>query len=812
MKIYLKQDWDYQPSYKKGNTLGHFIGREREKNGLVDEFLRKDSGSILVSGARGVGKTALVYKALQEATEKDKRIVPIVMNSSQLEIYTKNPKESLAEIILKNLIRRLYGYFQTEPGSDEKLPKGLRDDIGNLYKKAVAAKFEITEKLSQEERIEKLKEESIIEKLSETFDREYLTKVFYVVSAVIVLFLPSFWGIELINRILAIILFLIPKFKFERTKQWIEKFITKLSHSKSAEMVYREDNSLSNLEYELNNILKNLLKAKKKIIFVIDELDKIEKGEEDKKDSDAIFEIIKTYKNLFTLSSALFVFITSSVTYERIIEAKKDKGKYYTLFTNRIFLNRPDFPDLENFIDSIIYKIEVDNRVIDKDFNKKISGEDLKLFRNFKNYLCYKAKSDYFDLYLTIRDYITSYVQEKDKRFPVIEIEKLTFDERLKSKLQEALCQIFQRNRTKEPSEWHENDVILSDLYDFIDDNYNIDFEFDFDQEGWTHSIIGDYLIPYLDRLEIIQKIETKSKNNQGEPINVGVFQWTGVIPGEENKEDVPPSPDILFNKEKNFLRIGEKYVQQVNDIDDIINIIMGKREKTEYKIGDEILQESDAQEYTGINSYNIFEKYKPYLEGLEQVVPKNVNKQDLITYTKELEQEIQKLKAIVLRIFTNLIKKAFSQKEIGHTEQQLKSDPELFNLTSLLRNRIIEQGLSHFVIFRNNPPKSKQLLITLNIEPILLSEDVLQFLEQNEFYRLANIQTDYKLNYSGKDEMIEEKTRYDTIKVRGGKTKRKRRIEKIKKKRTSFINIKVKEDYTVFVEPIKDLIVWFGL
>ena len=286
MKIYLKQDWDYQPSYKKDDQRGYFIGREKEKNQLVDEFLRKESGSILISGARGVGKTALIYRALQESTEKNENVIPIVINASQLELYSKNKdnnsdnkEKSLPEIILHNLIRRLYSSFQTESGYKSKLNLSLENKLGLLYKKAIAKKFEITERSSQEENVKKLKEETIIDKLSYTLDKKYLIKTISFVAAVIVLFLPPFWQEKLVNYILAVVLFLIPNFTFKKTKQWIGESICKLSHSKSAEEVYQEDNSLSNLEYELNNILKELSKNKIKIIFVIDELDKIEKEE-----------------------------------------------------------------------------------------------------------------------------------------------------------------------------------------------------------------------------------------------------------------------------------------------------------------------------------------------------------------------------------------------------------------------------------------------------------------------------------------------------------------------------------------------------
>lgn len=69
IKIKLKTDWDSPPKIDDG---GHFVGRAEELSILVNELIRKNSGLILISGERGVGKTALVYKALQVILKQPK--------------------------------------------------------------------------------------------------------------------------------------------------------------------------------------------------------------------------------------------------------------------------------------------------------------------------------------------------------------------------------------------------------------------------------------------------------------------------------------------------------------------------------------------------------------------------------------------------------------------------------------------------------------------------------------------------------------------------------------------------------------------
>lgn len=66
MKLFLKEDWDIPiqiPLTK--NNVGYFIGRKKELFSLFNELSRRKTGSILISGYRGVGKTSLVYKVTQ---------------------------------------------------------------------------------------------------------------------------------------------------------------------------------------------------------------------------------------------------------------------------------------------------------------------------------------------------------------------------------------------------------------------------------------------------------------------------------------------------------------------------------------------------------------------------------------------------------------------------------------------------------------------------------------------------------------------------------------------------------------------------
>jgi len=140
-KIILKADWDVNinsplNTKEQAKEQGHFVGREKEVELLTNEILRRPSGSILISGYRGVGKTSLVYKALWEAIKKDHNIIIVILNAAQLEVESDG-SEINARKIIENLIKRLYSATR----ETNVLSKKTKDEIERLYRKAVASEF-----------------------------------------------------------------------------------------------------------------------------------------------------------------------------------------------------------------------------------------------------------------------------------------------------------------------------------------------------------------------------------------------------------------------------------------------------------------------------------------------------------------------------------------------------------------------------------------------------------------------------------------------------------------------------------------------
>src|SRR2546422_1156735 len=71
-RMQFRKEWNARPRFESEEE-GLFVGREDFLNRLTSHFISKGGGTILISGVRGVGKTALVDRALVDARQKLQR-------------------------------------------------------------------------------------------------------------------------------------------------------------------------------------------------------------------------------------------------------------------------------------------------------------------------------------------------------------------------------------------------------------------------------------------------------------------------------------------------------------------------------------------------------------------------------------------------------------------------------------------------------------------------------------------------------------------------------------------------------------------
>src|ERR1700730_17427018 len=92
-RVLFRPGWDARPRYENEDP-GVFVGRDELLERMKNNFVSKPSGTILISGVRGVGKTALVDRALIQArNELQQR-------------YWKQARKALADARFWHLIDR----------------------------------------------------------------------------------------------------------------------------------------------------------------------------------------------------------------------------------------------------------------------------------------------------------------------------------------------------------------------------------------------------------------------------------------------------------------------------------------------------------------------------------------------------------------------------------------------------------------------------------------------------------------------------------------------------------------------------------
>lgn len=693
LELILKKDWDYFPDYSK--VQGHFVGRKDEKDKVLNWFIRREKGCFLVSGQRGVGKTALVYEALREAGQKKdekKQITPIFISASQLVaddcVIKDNEVEhikldGLQDKVITNFIRRLFVEINNlkDTAPLKKHPE-LIEELGDLYRKAVSSQTEIKEHFQLKKGLQKEnKEESEVGAKWELKEGQSaaLFSSFLSVLGTVIIISPA-WGNHLVNLIFGLFFIIFPQsiYAIQRKKE-IKKQTERMDTS--VEQLYVSDRNVGNLVHDFHSLLKKLTNVVK-IIFVVDEMDKTEG-----KPNEA--ELIRAFKNLFTISDGLFVFITSQETYQSVEKSREEKGSRgvnYTLYTDRIFISRPSFFDLEKYIDEIIF-----------DASQELL--ESKEYHNFRNLLCYQAKSDFFELHYKIRDYIGKY---DDQDRPVLQIEGLILEEIKQANLQKVIGQIFSRNRFLESSNWYRNDELLSALYRLVDNPAETKKEI----VSVPPSKIGmdllqlrifnasENLLDYLCRLQYIADKTLQPETKDGNIITVASFRWTGTV------NDVPPKPTIALEYEKNFSDSLSKFVKTSNEIAELEAVLTGQ--KFDVKVDGGQPTNRNTTSFGGVDAQAIYNAKLPYLTKLKNSSsPVFVPREELDKQTIDIVSQITHLYNSVATIMMSLIRKDLNLK--NYATKRLEKDSSLFSGPMTPIREGVSDKLIHDCIYKAN-------------------------------------------------------------------------------------------------------------
>ena len=405
--VYLKSSWDAQ--MKIGDNSNFHTIRKHEHDKLVDFISDHDEGSLLVCGDRGVGKSSTVYRAINEIQDQDECMLVAKIDAT-LDAFRSDQNNSNS--LIRQLVRSLYKITKDE----QDIPEKIQNKTAELYIRSKASSVLEDQSITQ-----KIVSEKIF-----TIRGNIISNLFIIALSVLHFIIPNSLYPSWLLSVFVFVssgMFFVTLISMKTTKHI----------QNTASTHYRSEDDHIKMQQDLGDLLSRI-KEYHKILFVIDELDKI----------DNAHSIIKKSKTLINQGNALFIFISDPEILERL---KQKNAKEYTLFSQKLFIKRPLFQEMDKFLDGII------------DWDKSQDAQSQ--YKNFKNYIEYVSHTDFFELYHAIRDHT---IYENNENAKMINV-SLDDTQRKKSILQNAIQWVYEKRHSKKQSQWQNNDKMLDVLY-----------------------------------------------------------------------------------------------------------------------------------------------------------------------------------------------------------------------------------------------------------------------------------------------------------------------------------------------------------
>lgn len=625
--IFLKPNWSEQFIYGDASP-GFFVGREDEKRSLKSILRHTDSSSILISSVRGVGKTSFIHKSLNELNiEKKNSVIPVFINIGN--VLSKS-KEEQKDGLLSALIEGIY--WSNKFSKTEELEEIYQCSIGD---------FEFNKGNSNKQEDQKNTSFEFISKL-----KDFGPSLFGVFAIALGVAVPNIWVRILITILGSSVLFL----SFSVSKKTIKEIFTRKKFS--------INNSSSYLQIKFEQWLKKQsISKKRKIVFVIDELDKIK--EEDS------FQLIKEYKNLFTLSLTHFIFVASEKAYELVSNSRVGDlttAIFPTLFTHVFYLPLPKSSELKDFMNEIVLK----NNEIEEATKEKIF-----------NYLLFRSGNDFFQLRRNIQDLCS----HDSKGSPFLDLGLIEDNDDNYSDVAKLFHYLekyhLSRVLKRLKKQWKENSNIQTTIFAFLNKYFLNDFSSRalLDSEDKPIEILDD-LIDFLIGIGVLRRTGS-------EQIDIN-FQW------QKNKylrSDQAP----LLSGDKELIKNMKKLILYANDLDEIVE----KRHNKSFGDYNEVYSDGDGEELSGVNLYGTFSKYEKLYNKIQNPLDRVlISISDVTDARNEIIQKNQEIENKYFEslnsIFSKVLREDCSSNYQGSPINELfTSCPNLINATSSVDRNI---------------------------------------------------------------------------------------------------------------------------
>ncbi|WP_394884291.1 ATP-binding protein [Clostridium butyricum] len=337
------------------------VGTEKIQsiNQLKQQIVNGNSSCILISGYRGVGKTTFVRMIEKQMDKKQVLFIPI--NLSKYESYS---------FILRKLIRKIYLNFSEIQKERKNKNEDLIKNIELLYEHTF---YEV----NSSSNIKKIKESSY--NINNNFSIKELLKNFLPICAVV---------LSIINLKFNILFFIkryINSIIFICSLAWLIIKNVSITFQHKKNKVYLEELNRKTLyddeiaEYHLKTILNDLRDEGIKIIFLFDELDKIE-------DENDMNHLIADLKPLLLSDLATSFIIAGQQLYYKFINSNTlDDSIITSIFSKAIHIPLATNIELEKLFNSFVEdKNNLDKEIV-KEYIDSLILKSNRVIRTFVN-------------------------------------------------------------------------------------------------------------------------------------------------------------------------------------------------------------------------------------------------------------------------------------------------------------------------------------------------------------------------------------------------------------------------------------------
>jgi len=760
MKIKLHIDWDFFP--KIDEEVGYFTGRRLIKERLINEASRRTSGAILISGSRGVGKTALVYESLRNvslkvlkvkdrsfrnikeitfvriekfpfvktslSTQHEMALLPITVNASQLDLnFSPDAKLSKGQVIRKEIIINLIRGLRAEV---KKRDESKLSIVEPLYKTALATEYRVSKETSTSRTTEYGWEGSFKAKLSPALAivvSLFLGSITFIIAYYL---LGLSLNLELIYRLffsiaLALVSCAVSMFYKEHT--------TKASSDR--ELYIKDDTSVTNLEILLDETLTELSKYFK-LVFIIDELDFLENSilnPISPNQSTSVINLVKTYKNLFNLSDAIFIFIAGQGTWNTF-QVGERKDIHHTLFTSTIFLAKPEFQDIKEYL-----------KRITSEPRKWESAEGKILL----DYLIYKSRAEFFDLKNVIGNNTQEYLAND---IPILDLGPISPVITRQGKLQAVIEKLFYYQRKPGAENNEPNYNFLEEIYRVCDILSEADI-FELFRKGDRWNVLVDEievyssghiwfknLINILEWLSMIENYDSEDVSPSPEdPQAIITYRWTGIyrtVPSRINK--------IETEEMKDYRSEFTKISTAITFINNIIEVLAkgSKAKERVYFQGRKVpkLITDLVTDAIGISLAPLYDEQFNFLQKISKDLPEYVDAVEFDQNTKKLRD----LRSSLIIDKTHLLAKTIvaALKKRGHEVEFYTAYDNLHFIDDYNDLKSLIQGAEPAFIIRSGT--TGRVILVCSIDLMKLEELSTSAIKQKNNFRIITVDGDH--------------------------------------------------------------------